>query len=324
MNKSQFIIHNFLRISSSTTLLSLLKSACTDLGSSPSKLSILLFKLAKLVFDTSVDVSMPVAPFKFALVVKFQIDPTQLSHFHQNVHTTKENIESCLYYTFHINPAIEYITRALLFEIQSIAFCPDYVFNSVWPVFCNLFLIKCFNKFFNLEATNKICTWYSSFYFFNYRALFRPIWSATFCKNIFIFWFFCMITNFKLRMFVIMLNIGYKSLSNSKCSSFLYRVHFLHKLVSWSQNVNPYEYRIWGFFCLLSSFFDNSAVNISGMVFPKPINHIIYWKNSVISFRLSLIFCPNYDKFFWCHQQKIQKVSHFWHFIDHNSGSKYN
>ena len=35
---------------------------------STSKLSTLVFKLAKSVFDTSVDVSMPIAPFRSSLV----------------------------------------------------------------------------------------------------------------------------------------------------------------------------------------------------------------------------------------------------------------
>ena len=73
-----------------------------------------------------------------------------------------------------------------------------------------------------------------------------------------------------------------------------------------SEVANPWKYRI--FFCWHSSFLYISTLDISRMVTPKLINHTIFWKKSIKSFRytwpkLWLIFC--------CHQQKIQKISHF-------------
>ena len=35
------------------------------------------------------------------------------------------------------------------------------------------------------------------------------------------------------------------------------------------------------FFCWLSNFFDISTLNISWTLTPKPINHAIFWKNSI-------------------------------------------
>ena len=48
-----------------------------------------------------------------------------------------------------------------------------------------------------------------------------------------------------------------------------------------------------GFFCLLSSFFIFLPSN--GYLTTKHINHTIFRKNSVRSFRSTCIFCPNYD-----------------------------
>ena len=64
-----------------------------------SKLSNLFFMLVKSVFDVSVDLSLPVAPFRSGFVAYLDIQPL---HFHQYVHTTLENIDSflCFYPVF--------------------------------------------------------------------------------------------------------------------------------------------------------------------------------------------------------------------------------
>ena len=81
----------------------------------------------------------------------------------------------------------------------------------------------------------------------------------------------------------------------------------------------------WYFFCLLSSVINISSSSISCTVTPKPGNYTIFWKNSIksifqvyldILLKLWLILC--------CHQQKIQKMNHFWHFNDYNSGAVHN
>ena len=60
----------------------------------------------------------------------------------------------------------------------------------------------------------------------------------------------------------------------------------------------PLKIKDIGIFCWLSSFSDISDINISQNVTPKPINYTIFWKNSLRSFRHTLIFCPNCDQFF--------------------------
>ena len=55
---------------------------------------------------------------------------------------------------------------------------------------------------------------------------------------------------------------------------------------------------------------------------PKPINHTIFCNNSNIIFFVYLNMFPKLWQTFCFNQQKIQKNSYFWHFKDHNYGSK--
>ena len=48
-----------------------------------------------------------------------------------------------------------------------------------------------------------MCPRQSVFNIFNHKSFFRRIWFTTFCKNVFIFQYFHMITNFKYNMFPI-------------------------------------------------------------------------------------------------------------------------
>ena len=43
---------------------------------------------------------------------------------------------------------------------------------------------------------------HSVFNFFNHKNIFRPIWSANFCRNILIFWYSDNMTNFSLRIYL--------------------------------------------------------------------------------------------------------------------------
>ena len=49
-------------------------------------------------------------------------------------------------------------------------------------------------------------------------------------------------------------------------------------------------------------------------VFPKELSKI---------FKVNLDILPKLWLIFCCHQQNIQKLSHFWHINDHNSWSKH-
>ena len=62
---------------------------------------------------------------------------------------------------------------------------------------------KTFNNFFSLKITNNVCPRHNIFRFFNHKFFFWQIWSVTCSKNIFIFWYSKIVTNFKFRSFII-------------------------------------------------------------------------------------------------------------------------
>ena len=84
---------------------------------------------------------------------------------------------------------------------------PFSILNSFWLA-CPLqiFFIKCSKNSCTVEITNR-CWCYGVFYFFDHKFFLRSFCCAAFCKNIFVFWYAHMATNFKFRIFAIMLNI---------------------------------------------------------------------------------------------------------------------
>ena len=72
-------------------------------------------------------------------------------------------------------------------------------------MFFQFFFVKCSNNFFPVKIICNICLRHSIFNFFNQKNFFRPIWSVTFCKNVFIFWYSKNITNFKFKIFISLL-----------------------------------------------------------------------------------------------------------------------
>ena len=68
--------------------------------------------------------------------------------------------------------------------------------------FLQFLFIKSSNNFIPVKIINKISPWDSIFNFFNQKMFFKPIWSVTFCKNIFIFWYSNNITNSKPRILI--------------------------------------------------------------------------------------------------------------------------
>ena len=70
--------------------------------------------------------------------------------------------------------------------------------NCFWFVF-----VKYSNNFFAIRIINNICPQHSIFNFFNHKNIFRPIWSISFRKNIFICSYSNNISNFQFRIFFI-------------------------------------------------------------------------------------------------------------------------
>ena len=84
------------------------------------------------------------------------------------------------------------------------------ILNSFWFFFFFflqlLFKKRSSNSFF-VKIINNICPRHSIFYLFNHKNFFRPIWNINFCRNTFVFWYSNNITDFKFRIFIIILFI---------------------------------------------------------------------------------------------------------------------
>ena len=63
------------------------------------------------------------------------------------------------------------------------------------------------NNFFAIRIANNICPRNNIFNFFYHKNFARSIWHVTFCKNVVVFQYFYMITNFKFKIFFIILFI---------------------------------------------------------------------------------------------------------------------
>ena len=103
------------------------------------------------------------------------------------------------------------------------------ILNSFWFVFPQFFFIKCRNRFFSVKITNNICPRNSIINFFNIKNFFRSIWNLTFCKNVFMFWNFYMVTNIKFRIFFIVLVIEI----NICAWLYINRIHFYCAMWWW-------------------------------------------------------------------------------------------
>ena len=107
-----------------------------------------------------------------------------------------------LCYVFFIILAIKWIIIIFQFKMKFITFILYYFFYP--NLFFAFLFYKTFQSFFSIKVLCYICLRYSIFNFFCHKNFFRPIWSVTFRKNIFIFWYSHMVTNFKFRIFIIL------------------------------------------------------------------------------------------------------------------------
>ena len=91
---------------------------------------------------------------------------------------------------FFIYQAFKRIIVFFLSNVQFNAFSLDYFFNSKFFLICFLqfFFVECTNNFLSIKIINDICPCLF-FHFCNVKNLFRPIWSVTFCKNVFLCFF---------------------------------------------------------------------------------------------------------------------------------------
>ena len=68
--------------------------------------------------------------------------------------------------------------------------------------FLQCFFIKTSSNFFTIQVTNNTSPRNCIFNFTNIKNFFWPIWGVSFSNNVFIFWNSNIVTNFKLRIFL--------------------------------------------------------------------------------------------------------------------------
>ena len=115
----------------------------------------------------------------------------------------KEHID--LFCTIYfINASIQWINIAFAFDIYSLS--PFFLItfsniSSFWFSFCNSFSRNVPIISSPLKSSIKY-VYGTVFYFFNYKNFFKAIWSISSKKNVFVFWYSYMITNFKFKIFI--------------------------------------------------------------------------------------------------------------------------
>ena len=87
-------------------------------------------------------------------------------------------------------------------------------------------------------------------------------------------------------------------------------------------DIRVWSRRILLNFYWISIFFDILITNISWTVAQTPINHTIFWKNVIRTFRCRYVNSFNRLRFLAEVSTKLQKIYFFGHFKDHNSASK--
>ena len=88
-------------------------------------------------------------------------------------------------------------------------------------------------------------------------------------------------------------------------------------------DISVWSRRILLNFCWVSIFFDVLIVNISWTVAQTPINHSIFWKSVMRTFRCIYVNCFNRLRFLAEVSTKLQKMHFFRQFKDHNSGREH-
>ena len=74
--------------------------------------------------------------------------------------------------------------------------------------------------------------------------------------------------------------------------------------------------------CWVNIVFDNLIADISWMVAQTPINHIIFWKTVIRTFRFIYVNCFNRLRFLAKVSTTLKKIHFFGQFKDHNSGRR--
>ena len=133
-----------------------------------------------------------------------------------------------------------------------------------------------------------------------------------------------------------LLNFALTSARRSKCDTAIYIYASERSRYALSENVIVYYTMVWCFedisvwnrrvllnFCCVSIVFDILIANISCMVAQTPLNHTIFWKTVIRTFRSIYVNCFNKLRFLSEISRKLQTMHFFGQFKDHNSGRKH-
>ena len=120
-----------------------------------------------------------------------------------------------------------------------------FLFIYLFIYFFQFFFTKLSNNFFSMKINNNICLC-----LLITKNFFRSFWSITFCKNIFLFWYSCMITNCGSSVFTLLNSIHVLDLTpidfilialwyvlllyqlSYWCTHFLILKHYIYKFCS--------------------------------------------------------------------------------------------
>ena len=96
-----------------------------------------------------------------------------------------------------------------------------------------------------------------------------------------------------------------------------------YAMTSCFEDISVWNRRTLLNFCWVSIVFDILIANISWTVAQTPINHIIFWKTVIKTFRSIYVNCFNILRFLAEVSTKLQKIHFFGQFKDYNSGRKH-
>ena len=110
--------------------------------------------------------------------------------------------------------------------------------------------------------------------------------------------------------------------SERSCYALSENVIVYHAMTSCFEDITVWNRRTLLNSCWVNIVFDNLIADISWMVAQTPINHIIFWKTVIRTFRFIYVNCFNRLRFLAEVSTKLQKMHFFVQFKDHNSGKK--
>ena len=88
----------------------------------------------------------------------------------------------------------------LIYNLSPFLLSTFSILNSFWYVFLQFFSFKASSNWLTIQVTNHSCPRNCIFNVANNKNFFWPNWSISFSKNVFLFWYSDMITNFKFRI----------------------------------------------------------------------------------------------------------------------------